>query len=87
MAGTASPESPHHVLGTNLTWGEVLRLVLLLCLVPWLFTAALFVFRIVPLPKGRPTASHRLHESVLVAPRPSVSGPAWVRPVSVACRR
>ena len=45
MAETAKPKLPRHVLGTNLTWGEVLRLALLLCLVPWLFTAALFVFR------------------------------------------
>ena len=51
MAQASNPKSSHHLPGTNLTWGEVLRLVLLLCVVPWLFTAVLFVFRIVPWPK------------------------------------
>ena len=37
--------------------------------------------RIVPRPIGRPTASHTLHESVLVPPTPTVSGPTSVRPV------
>ncbi len=51
MIQASRPKSTHYVPGTNLTWGEALRLVLLLCLIPWLFTAALFVLRIVPWPK------------------------------------
>ena len=51
MAQASHPKPPRHLPGANLTWGETLRLVGLLCVIPWLFTAALFVFGVVPLPQ------------------------------------
>ncbi len=41
---------PHTLPGTNLTPGELLRLIILLCFPPWLFAAGIFLTRLVPLP-------------------------------------
>ena len=41
---------PHTLPGTNLTPGELLRLIAILCGPPWTFAAILFLTRLVPLP-------------------------------------
>ena len=50
MRGQPDPRPTRHVPGTDLTYGEAVRLALWLCVPPWLFGALIILSRIAPAP-------------------------------------